>query len=140
MSLTLACKSDHPFLFVLNIVRTLPHSDECPCSTGPQTPNHILQSCPTFDAWRCQTCPSLVDTHRKLCRPAETLAYCRLCLTHRTEDLAWPGTQKKYGLFKQSVTTGRCCNVYKSRESRNYAAGFKMYVEVVGLCWSGVHV
>ena len=22
------------------------HSDECPCGTGPQPPNHILQSCP----------------------------------------------------------------------------------------------
>ena len=34
------------------------HSDECPCNTGPQTPNHILQSCPTFDALRGQTWPS----------------------------------------------------------------------------------
>ena len=31
------------------------HSDECPCGTGPQTPNYILQSCPTFDDLRCQT-------------------------------------------------------------------------------------
>ena len=42
------------------------HSDECPCDTGPQTPKHILQSCPTFDALRRQTWRSPVDAHRKL--------------------------------------------------------------------------
>ena len=49
------------------------HSDECPCSTGPQTPNHILQSCPTFDDLRRQTWPSPVEAHRKLWGPVETL-------------------------------------------------------------------
>ena len=34
------------------------HSDECPCGTGPQPPNHILQSCPTFDDLKRQTWPS----------------------------------------------------------------------------------
>ena len=46
------------------------HSDEC---TGPQTPNHILQSCPTFDDLRRQTWPSPVEAHRKLWGPVETL-------------------------------------------------------------------
>ena len=49
------------------------HSDECPCGTGPQTPNHILQSCPTFDDLRRQTWSSLVEAHRKLWGPVETL-------------------------------------------------------------------
>ena len=49
------------------------HSDECPCGTGPQTPNHILQSCPTFDSLRRQTWPSPVEAHRKLWGPVETL-------------------------------------------------------------------
>ena len=49
------------------------HSDECPCSTGPQTPIHILQFCPTFDALRHKTWPSPVDAHRKLCGLVETL-------------------------------------------------------------------
>ena len=49
------------------------HSDECPCGTGPQTPNHILQSCPTFDDLRRQTWPSPVEAHRKLLGPVETL-------------------------------------------------------------------
>ena len=49
------------------------HSDECPCGTGPQTPNHILQSCPTFDDLRRQTWPSPVEAHRKLWGPVETL-------------------------------------------------------------------
>ena len=55
------------------------NSGECPCSTGPQTPNHILQSCPTFDSLRRQTWPSPVDAHRKLWEPVETLL--------QTEDL-----------------------------------------------------
>ena len=49
------------------------HSDECPCGTGPQAPNYILQSCPTFDALRRQTWPCPVDAHRKLWGPVETL-------------------------------------------------------------------
>ena len=49
------------------------HSDECPCGTGPQTPNHILQSCPTVDDLRGQTWPSPVEAHRKLWEPVETL-------------------------------------------------------------------
>ena len=49
------------------------HSDECPCSTGPQTTNHILQPYPIFDALRRQTWPSLVNAHRKLLEPVKTL-------------------------------------------------------------------
>ena len=49
------------------------HSDECPRGTGPPTPNHILQSCPTFDDLRRQIWPSPVDAHRKLWGPVETL-------------------------------------------------------------------
>ena len=49
------------------------HSDKCPCGTGPQTPNHILQSCPTFDALRRQTWPSAMDALRKLWGPVEIL-------------------------------------------------------------------
>ena len=49
------------------------HSDECPCGKGPQTPNHILQSCPTFDDLRHQTWPSPVEAHRKLWGPVEAL-------------------------------------------------------------------
>ena len=51
------------------------HSDECPFGTGPQTPNHTLQSCPTFDDLRRQTWPSPVDAHRKLWGPVETLRH-----------------------------------------------------------------
>ena len=52
---------------------TEPHSDKCLRGTGPQTPNHILQSCPTFDTLRRQTWPSPVDAHRKLWGLVETL-------------------------------------------------------------------
>ena len=41
--------------------------------TGPETHNHILLSCPTFDALRHQTWPTPVDAHRKLWEPVETL-------------------------------------------------------------------
>ena len=49
------------------------HSDECPCGTGHQTPNHILQSCPIFDDLRRNTWPSPLEAHRKLWGPVETL-------------------------------------------------------------------
>ena len=49
------------------------HSDECPCGTGSHPPNHILQSCPTFNALRYQTWPSLVEANRKPWGPVETL-------------------------------------------------------------------
>ena len=58
-----------PHLYRLNFF----HSGECPSVTGPQTPYHILQSCPTFDALRRRTWPSPVDAHRKFRGPAETL-------------------------------------------------------------------
>ena len=70
------------------------HSDEWPCGTGPQPPSHILQSCPTFNTLRHQTWPSLVDVHRKLWGPVETLRQTA-DFALLTEDLAWPGTQKK---------------------------------------------
>ena len=49
------------------------HSDECPCGTDSQNSNHILQSCPTFDALRRQTWPSPADALRKLWGLVETL-------------------------------------------------------------------
>jgi ribonuclease HI len=33
------------------------HSDECPCGTGSQTPEHVLQHCPAHDVLRRQTWP-----------------------------------------------------------------------------------
>ena len=49
------------------------HSDECPWGTGPQTPNHILQSCSTFNDLRRKTWPSPMEAHRKLWGPVKTL-------------------------------------------------------------------
>ena len=66
------------------------HTDECPCGTGPQTPNHILQSYPTFDDLRRQTWPSPVETHRKLWGLVETL--------RQTADFALlTGLKNKHG-------------------------------------------
>ena len=49
------------------------HSDECPWGTSPQTLNHVLQSCSTIAALRCQMWPSLVDAHKTLWGPVKTL-------------------------------------------------------------------
>ena len=35
------CQEPFPYFY---------YSGECPCGTGLKTPNHILQSCPTFGA------------------------------------------------------------------------------------------
>ena len=56
------------------------HTDECPCGTGQQTPDHILQSCPTFDDLRRQTWPSPVELSEKLWGTAGSL--------QRTADFA----------------------------------------------------
>ena len=42
------------------------HTDECPCGTGQQTPEHLLQSCPTYDALRHETWRSEVVFPEKL--------------------------------------------------------------------------
>ena len=49
------------------------HADECPCGPGQQTPDHILQSCPTFDDLRRQTWPSPVELSEKLWGTAGSL-------------------------------------------------------------------
>ena len=49
------------------------HTPECPCGTGLQTPEHILQTCPTFTALRHQIWPSSVDLGEKLWGPVQSL-------------------------------------------------------------------
>ncbi|KAK7112004.1 hypothetical protein V1264_011526 [Littorina saxatilis] len=54
------------------------HTDQCPCDTGPQTPEHVLQACPTFDTLRRQhrgrqTWPSEVELREKLWGTAASL-------------------------------------------------------------------
>ena len=45
----------------------LAHTDECPCGTDSQTPEHILQSCPSHNTLRQETWPYPVDLNEKLC-------------------------------------------------------------------------
>ena len=76
-------------------------SDECPSGTGLQTPNRILQSCPTFVGLRRQTWPSPMESPQEAVMTCQNIAVdCGLCFTHRTENLAWlPGdSEKKEGL------------------------------------------
>ena len=49
------------------------HTDECPCGTAPQTPEHILQSCPLHDNLRQATWTEGEDLQAKLWGPAESL-------------------------------------------------------------------
>ena len=65
----------------------------CPCGTGPQTSNHILPYLRHFetpDIARSDECPQ-----EALETGWDTVADCGLLLTHKTEDAACPGTQKK---------------------------------------------
>ena len=56
------------------------HTDECPCGSGIQTPEHLLQSCPTFHALRQETWPCEVGLKEKLWGPVAAL--------RRTADFA----------------------------------------------------
>ena len=49
------------------------HTDECPCGTGTQTPEHVLQTCPTFSDLREKFWPQTVDLKEKLWGRAESL-------------------------------------------------------------------
>ena len=42
------------------------HTDECPCGTGPQTPENIPQTCPAYEDLRRAAWPDAVDLHEKL--------------------------------------------------------------------------
>ena len=42
------------------------HSPDCPCETGPQTPEHILQSCPLYQAERSCLWPQGATLQEKL--------------------------------------------------------------------------
>ena len=56
----------------LNRIR-ISHTDECPCGTETQTPEHILQSCPIHDKLRQATWPDGEDLQEKLWGAAESL-------------------------------------------------------------------
>ena len=56
----------------LNRIR-IAHTNECPCGTKSQTPEHILQSCPLHDELRQATWPEGEDLQEKLWEAAESL-------------------------------------------------------------------
>ena len=88
--------------------RDIKHSDECPCGTGPQTPNRILQSCPTFDDLRRQTWPSLVEAHRKLWGPVETLRQTAdFALSHWKSSMAGNAQEEEEEDIKLAVSPRR---------------------------------
>ena len=51
----------------------LAHTDGCPCGTDSQTPEHILQSCPSHNTLRQETWPYPVDLNEKLWGPTASL-------------------------------------------------------------------
>ena len=49
------------------------HTDECPCGTSPQTPEHVLQTCPLLDNLRQAIWTEGVDLQEKLWGSAKSL-------------------------------------------------------------------
>ena len=82
-------------------------SDECPWSSKLRTRWMLLQqvlkpsttSCSAVPHPKCFEKPHKAQSngcpHKALRNSWDTVADCGLCLTHRTESLAWPGMQKK---------------------------------------------
>ena len=64
------------YLYRLRLAPT----DDCPCGTGSQTPEHLLQTCPTYTALRQETWPCGVELREKLWGPVAEL--------RRTADFA----------------------------------------------------
>lgn len=42
------------------------HTDECPCGTGPQSVEHVLQHCPSHQTLRLEAWPTSLDLRQKL--------------------------------------------------------------------------
>ena len=61
-------------------------TDDCPCGTGPQTPEHGLQDCPTFNNLIHEAWPCAVELREKLWGPAAAL--------NRTADFTLQTRQK----------------------------------------------
>ena len=51
----------------------LSHTDECPCETGIQTPEHLLQHCPTYNIQRQEIWQGEVSLQDKLYGTAANL-------------------------------------------------------------------
>ena len=49
------------------------HTDECPCGTGVQSPEHVLQHCPNHNDLRCQIWPNGEALKAKLWGPRHAL-------------------------------------------------------------------
>ena len=69
--------------------------DKCTCGTGPQTPNCICQSCSTFDTEMPDMAQSSGCPYEAQGDQRGTSGDCGLCPVYQTENLVWPGMQKK---------------------------------------------
>ena len=49
------------------------HTEQCPCGTGSQTTEHLLQSCPTYEPLRKGIWPDYTPVARKLYRSLRDL-------------------------------------------------------------------
>ena len=83
---------------------------ECPCGTGPPNPQPHPAVVPHLGRFEApDTAQSGGCPQKALVTCRDTVADCGLRLTHRTEDLAWPGTQKRkkksIGYFKHKMNS-----------------------------------
>ena len=65
----------------------LAHTDECPCGTDSQTPEHIIQSCPSHNTLKQETWPYPVDLNEKRWGPTASLRRTADYLVRRRLDV-----------------------------------------------------
>ena len=78
----------------LNRIR-IAHTNECPCGTKSQTPEHILQSCPIHDELRQATWPDGETYKRSSGERRSPCGDCRLHHRNKNRCIAWRNKEEE---------------------------------------------